>query len=118
MNRRIAPKKIKGRKLNNTPNSDESPLCPLGMISTFDVARSTPPRWRISTIDDPLSLRDARVSPDVVRIVRLSPFTSMEAMLPLAVIATTSFIPISWSPPTAPESRFTTIATIATVISR
>ena len=44
MNSSTAPKKISGRKLNSTPNIDDSPLCPLGMISTFDVARSTPPR--------------------------------------------------------------------------
>ena len=58
------------------------------------------------------------VSPDVVNMIRLSPFTSMVSMLPRAVIATTSLIPISWSLPTALESRFTTIATIATVIRR
>ena len=100
------------------PRKLEKPLEPWTTISTLDVTGSTPARSKISTIDDPSSLRDVSNSPVTVSRVSLSPSTSMSLMSPRAVSATASLIDISWLPPTASENSVNTIPVIATIISR
>ena len=118
MNNSMAPKKIKGRKLNKIPKRLESPLEPLTTISIFVVRGSTPARSKSSTTLASASLREVSASPLTVRISSSLPRISITAKSPRAANDTTSLIEISCEPPTESENSVNTMAVIATIISR
>ena len=118
MNSSTAPKKISGRKLINRPNRPPRPLAPLTATCTSDASGSMPASCSISTIDAPSSFREVKFSPDVVKMSRLLPLTSILSTSPLAVMMMTSLMGICWEPPSGFENSVKKMASTATTISR
>ena len=116
MKRRMAPKKISGRKLMNILNRLPRPLDPFTISSSLLVAMSTPALVSCSTKLEPCSLRDVSVSPAFVRTVSLSPLISMTSTSPLATSEITRLMGTSLDPSTEKSVNMTAMR--ATTISR